>query len=51
MHDHTFNLVNSSLDIKSSGNISEEYLNDLNMPEGKSIAELLDDQEKESNKE
>ena len=36
------NLANSSLDVKCSGTI--DFVNDLNLPNGKSIAELLEDQ-------
>jgi hypothetical protein len=35
-----FNLANSSLDVKASGSIMD-VSKDLNLPEGKSIAELL----------
>ena len=34
------NLANSVLQVKTSGNI-QDFLNDLNLPQGKSIAELL----------
>jgi len=34
------NLANSVLEVKSSGNI-QDFLQDLKLPEGKSIAELL----------
>jgi hypothetical protein len=37
-----FSLANSTLDIKASGTV--DITNDLNMPEGKSIAELLYEQ-------
>lgn len=40
-----FNLVDSTLTVKASGSISD-ISNDLDLPEGKSIAELLDDQKK-----
>jgi hypothetical protein len=35
------NLANSSLEVKASGNI--DFSKDLDLPEGKSIAELLED--------
>lgn len=46
MTDNEINIVNSILEVKSSGN--DIGLNDLNLPEGKSIAELLDDQKKDT---
>jgi hypothetical protein len=46
MTDNEINIVNSILEVKASG--SDSALNDLNLPEGKSIAELLDDQEKDT---
>jgi hypothetical protein len=39
---HDLNLANSTLTVKSSGSI-EDFLNDLKLPQGKSIAELLHD--------
>jgi hypothetical protein len=36
------NLANSVLEVKASGNI-QDFLQDLKLPEGKSIAELLHD--------
>lgn len=39
-----FNLINSELVVKSSGNC--DYKKDLELPQGKSIAELIYDQEK-----
>jgi hypothetical protein len=42
-----YSFANSTLDIKASGNV--DISQDLNMPEGKSIAELLyDKKENES---
>jgi len=38
------NLVDSVLHIKASGIENEEILNDLNLPQGKSIAQLLYEQ-------
>lgn len=40
-----FSLANSTLDVKTSGTVDINH--DLNMPEGKSIAELLYEQKKE----
>jgi hypothetical protein len=40
------NLVETVLNVKASGSLSEEIIKDLELPEGKSIAALLDDQEK-----
>lgn len=42
------NLVDSLLEVKASG-IEQDVQNDLNLPEGKSIAELLNDQEIKEN--
>jgi len=36
------NLANSVLEVKASGNI-QDFLQDLKLPEGKSIAELIHD--------
>lgn len=47
--DH-FELVDSVLVVKASGSISADVINDLELPTGKSISELLNDQEKEDNK-
>lgn len=46
MSKENFNLVDSILTVKTTGSLSEDIINDLNMPTGKSIAELLDDQKK-----
>ena len=43
-----FNLANSILTIKASG--IDEALADIHLPEGKSIAQLLYDQQKEIQK-
>ena len=40
-----FNLVNSTLTIKASGSLDDEATMDLLLPQGKSIAQLLYDQE------
>lgn len=47
MTDPDINIIPSILDVKASGVEITEY--DLNLPDGKSIAELLDDQEKTQN--
>lgn len=38
------NFVDSILDVKASGNQNDVILNDLNLPQGKSIAQLLYEQ-------
>lgn len=38
------NLVDSILDVKASGSQNNDILNDLNLPQGKSIAQLLYEQ-------
>lgn len=43
-NDH-FNFVQSTLAVKASG-LDDQVAKDLLLPEGKSIAELLNDQEK-----
>lgn len=48
MTNSPINLVDSVLVVKASGNI--DVNNDLNLPDGKSIAQLIYDQEKEINK-
>lgn len=40
-----FNLVNSTLTVKASGSLDDEATMDLLLPQGKSIAQLLYDQE------
>jgi hypothetical protein len=42
-------IISSSLVVKASGSIESEAKNDLELPEGKSIAQLLND-EKNSKK-
>jgi hypothetical protein len=49
MPDNDINLVNSILEVRASG-LEKAVASDLNQPDGKSIAELIDDQEKENNK-
>lgn len=44
-----FNLIDSVLAVKASGDI-DIAINDLNLPEGKSIAQLIYEQEKDSTK-
>lgn len=39
-------IIASSLDVKASGSIENEVQQDLLLPEGKSIAQLLNDEEK-----
>ena len=41
-----FDLIGSVLNVKASGSIVQDAINDLELPIGKSIAELIDDQEK-----
>jgi hypothetical protein len=38
-------IISSSLVVKASGSIESEAQNDLDLPEGKSIAQLLNDEE------
>jgi len=45
---NNIDLINSILEVKSSGTLNVE--SDLDLPEGKSIAELLNDQEKNEQK-
>jgi hypothetical protein len=40
------NLVETILNVKASGSLTEQIIKDLELPEGKSIAALLDEQEK-----
>lgn len=44
MTDPELNLIDSILEVKASG--VDNALEDLDLPQGKSIAELIDDQEK-----
>lgn len=50
MTNSQINLIDSVLVVKASGNLAEEINNDLNLPEGKSIAQLIYDQEEKINK-
>ena len=43
------NFIDSILDVKASGNQNDDILNDLNLPEGKSIAQLLYEQKNQEN--
>lgn len=43
-----FDLVDSVLTVKASGSINTDVINDLELPQGKSISSLLNDQEKEN---
>jgi hypothetical protein len=49
MNIHDFNLANSTLEVKASGCV--DVSRDLNLPEGKSIAELLYESKNEEQKE
>jgi len=46
-----FELIDSVLTVKASGSINTDIINDLELPIGKSIAQLLNDQEKNQNPE
>ena len=48
MTNSEFNLVDSILVVKASGSL--DVSKDLELPQGKSIAQLIYDQEKEKNK-
>jgi hypothetical protein len=48
MTNFDLNIIQSTLDVKASGHDNESVLNDLNLPEGKSIAQLLYEQKKET---
>lgn len=43
------NIVDSILTVKASGQVDDIATMDLLLPQGKSIAQLIDDQEKEEN--
>jgi hypothetical protein len=45
-----FKPVDSILTVKASASTQHDVVDDLNLPEGKSIAELIDDQEKNDQK-
>lgn len=47
MFNPDFNIVDSILVVKASGSLHENTLKDLDLPEGKPIAELLNDQKEE----
>jgi hypothetical protein len=44
-------IISSSLVVKASGSIDNEAQQDLSLPEGKSIAQLLNDEENSENSE
>ena len=46
MSTNDFNFIDSILTITPASGSLDDATKDLNLPEGKSIAELLDDQEK-----
>jgi hypothetical protein len=51
MIDHNFEpdiVANSVLFVRASGSINDDIINDLLLDNGKSIAELLHDQEKDN---
>jgi|SanBayMetagenome_1026888.scaffolds.fasta_scaffold120714_2 hypothetical protein len=48
MTDEELNLIASILEVKASG-IDQQVVADLQLPDGKSIAELLDDQKEKNN--
>jgi hypothetical protein len=41
-----YNLVDSILTVKASGQVEDHVIMDLLLPQGKSIAQLIDDQQK-----
>ena len=45
MSNENFKPVDSILTVKASTSIQNDVVDDLNLPQGKSIAELLNDQE------
>jgi hypothetical protein len=44
---HSPTIANSTLLVKASGSLDDQIINDLLLENGKSIAELLDDQKKQ----
>lgn len=50
MSNENFKPVDSILTVKASASTQSDVIDDLNLPPGKSIAELLDDQEKNDQK-
>lgn len=53
MTDHNFEpntIANSVLLVKASGSITDDVINDLLLDNGKSIAELINDQQKDHKK-
>lgn len=45
MSNENFKPVDSILTVKASASTQNDVVDDLNLPQGKSIAELIDDQE------
>ena len=43
-----YNLVDSVLTVKASGQINDSAIMDLLLPQGKSIAQLIDDQQEKN---
>jgi hypothetical protein len=43
-----YNLVDSVLTVKASGQINDSAIMDLLLPQGKSIAQLIDDQQEKT---
>lgn len=50
MSNENFKPVDSILTVKASASTQNDVIDDLNLPPGKSIAELIDDQEKNDQK-
>lgn len=50
MSNENFKSIDSILTVKASASTQDDVIDDLNLPEGKSIAELIDDQEKNDQK-
>lgn len=50
MSNENFKPVDSILTVKASASTQSDVIDDLNLPPGKSIAELIDDQEKNDQK-
>lgn len=51
MKNNSPNFVESVLNVKASGSLSEDILKDLQLPEGKSIASLINETEENQQKE
>lgn len=50
MSNENFKPVDSILTVKASASTQNDVVDDLNLPQGKSIAELIDDQENNEQK-